>query len=308
MKSLFLSLISLSLTAQVAVPVVPQGAAQAVVSAEQPADKAKPPAPPKRPWSNVTTLSYVATAGNAEGQTIGFGNDFLYKWSQSAFSLKVSAIRVNSTVVTRSATGTSLADYSLGEQHIATTTAEAYSVNGRFDHRLKDKDRWYWFGGAGWERNRPAGLDNKFTSQAGFGRIWADLDRSRFRTDAGFGYTYEQPLVPPVGFRASYNTVNFTSQLKQKVGASSLYTVDLALTDNLSDSPDCIGVLRQGLTVSINKTMALKIGYDLAYKNRPNLIPVDIFTEAAPPVSLGKISVLAKRTDTTFTTSLVITL
>jgi len=290
MKSLFLSALCLSMSAQTPGS-VPQ--------------LASPSAP--RPWNNVTTLSYVATAGNAQGQTVGFGNEFLYRLAQSLFSLKAGAIRVNTTVVTRTATGTSLQDYLLSENRIPTTTAEAYFLNGRYDHRLKEKDRWYWYGGAGWERNRPAGLDNKYTSMAGFGRIWADSDRTRLRTDAGFGYTREQPLVPPANFQSNYGTFNVTSQFKQKIGASSLYTVDLTLTDSLSDSQDYLGVLRQGFTVSINKTMALKVGYDVAYKNHPNLIQVEVFTNALPPVSLGKISVPAKKTDTVFTTSLVIT-
>lgn len=287
MKPFLLSLIGLSLAAQAPAPELSQ------------------PAP--RAWSNVTTLSYVATTGNAEGQTVGFGNEFLYKWDQSVFSLKARAIRVNTTVVKRSATGTSLEDYVLGENRASTTTAEAYGLNGRFDHRLKDKDRWYWYGGAGWEKNRPAGLDNKYSTTMGFGRIWADRDRTKFRTDVGFGYTHEQPLVAPDGFQANYGTINFTSQFKQKVGANSLYTMDLAFTNNLSDSRDYQGVLRQGFSVAINKSLALKIGYDVVYKNKPNLIPVEVFTAALPPLSLGSISVPAKKTDTVFTTSLVIT-
>lgn len=287
MKPFLLSLIGLSLAAQAPAPEIPQSAPRA--------------------WSNVTTLSYVATTGNAKGQTVGFGNEFLYKWGQSVFSLKARAIRVNTTVVTRSATGTSLEDYVVAENRTSTTTAETYGLNGRFDHRLKDKDRWYWYGGAGWEKNRPAGLDNKYSATTGFGRIWADQDRTKFRTDVGFGYTHEQPLVTPVDFQANYGTVNFTSQFKQRVGANSLYTMDLAFTGNLSESRDYQGVLRQGFSVAINKSLALKVGYDMVYKNKPNLIPVEVFTVALPPLSLGSISVPAKKTDTVFTTSLVIT-
>jgi len=286
-KPFLLSLIGLSLAAQTPTPENLQ--------------------PPPRAWNNVTTLSYVATTGNAEGQTVGFGNEFLFRWEQSTFSLKATAIRVNTTVVTRSATGTSLEDYALGETRTSTTTAEAYGLNGRFDHRLKDNDRWYWYSGAGWEKNRPAGLDNKYSVTTGFGRIWADLDRTKLRTDMGFGYTHEQPLVEPDGFQANYGTINFTSELKQKLGANSLYTMDLAFTNNLSDSRDYQGVLRQGFSVAINKSLALKVGYDVVYKNKPNLIPVEVFTTALPPVSLGNISVSAKKTDTVFTTSLVIT-
>ncbi len=54
MKPLLLSLIGLSLVAQT------------------PASEVPKPAP--RAWSNVTTLSGVVTSGNAQGQTVGFGN------------------------------------------------------------------------------------------------------------------------------------------------------------------------------------------------------------------------------------------
>ncbi len=342
MKSLFLSMLCLSLTAQTSAPVpqqeptVPSGAAnqegprdspaqeaparaapaQEAPAPEGPAKEAQtkeaqakvpPTAPSKRPWNNVTTFSYVATAGNAQGQTVGFGNEFLYKWAQSVFSLKAAAIRVNTTVVTHSATGTSLENYQLTDERTNTTTAESYLLNGRYDYRLKDKDRWYWYGEAGWERNRPAGLGNKYNSMTGFGRIWADSERTKFRTDAGFGYTHEQPLVPPDNFQSSYCTFNLTSQFKHKVGASSLYIADLTLTDNLSHSQDYQGVLHQELTTSINKTLAMKLGYDVTYKNHPNLILVDVYTNTLPSESLGTISIPAKKIDTAFTTSLVIT-
>lgn len=260
-----------------------------------------------RPWSNVSTLSFVATGGNSQGQTLGMGNEYQYKWTQSALALKAGAIRANSTVVSRSATGQSLEDYQVLESRVKNTTAETYFANGRYDHRLKDQDRWYWYGGAGWERNRPAGLENKYAATGGFGRIWFDSEGSKFRTDAGFGYTHEQPMVKPTGFNADYGTFNFTAQLRQQIGANSQYAMDLELTDNLKETKDYQGVLRQGLTVSLNKTLALKVGLDLIYRNLPKSFPVRVVSSLNPGQELGLVPFEAKKLDTLFTTSLVIT-
>lgn len=266
------------------------------------------PAAPARPWSNVSTLSFVATNGNAVGQTLGFANDYGYKWALTSLSLKTSAVRASNTLVNRTATGTTLDNAVVAEQKITTTTAEMFGASARLDHRLKDKDRFYGFMGAGWERNRPAGLDSRTTAVAGVGRIWADSDRTKFRTDLGIGWAHENPVVPPPGFKHNYGTWSLNSQFKQKVGASSLYGLDLSVTDSLSNSRDWQGFLKQGLQVTINSKFALKVGYDLFYRNLPNLIGVTVFdTSVDPAVSIGKISIPAKKLDTVFTTSLVVT-
>lgn len=259
-----------------------------------------------RPWKDVATLSYVATAGNAEGQALGLSNDYAYRWSQSAFVLKAAALRVSSTTVERTAIGATLDSATVQEKRSTRTTAENYTLNARYDHRLKDKDRWYWFSGLGWERNRPAGLDNRYAATLGFGRIWVDSPGTRFRTDLGLGYTREQPLVEPVGFKGTFGTANLSSQLKQKFGPNADYGLDLSLVESLMEQDDYQGTLRQGLTVTLNRTLALKVGFDLSYRNRPNLIGIDAFTPA-PPVNLGKVFIPARRLDSAFTTSLVLT-
>ena len=265
------------------------------------------PKPIPKPWSNISNLSFVATDGNAQGQTLGFANDFTYKWGLSTLSIKASALRANSTVVSRTAIGTSLSDAVLDEKRVTTTTAEMFGLGGRLDHRLKGMEQLYGYTAANWERNRPAGLDSRSALTAGIGRIWADSDATKFRTDLGVGWTYERPLVIPAGFKQSYGTINVNAQFNQKLGTASLYTLDMAAIDNLSTSRDWQGSVKQALTVTMSARFALKVGYDLVYRNQPNLIRVEAFTTAVPPVSLGTISIPAKKTDSVFSTSLVVT-
>ncbi len=266
---------------------------------------AQNPAP--RPWTDVATLSYVATSGNAIGQTFGFGNDFTRKWDLSTLTLKVGAIRSESTLVQRYAFAQTMEEARVEEKRTTTLTAAAYFFSGRYDHRLKDKDRWYWYGATGWERNRPAGLENRTVATAGVGRIWLDSDRTKWRTDAGFGATREDPLVAPVDFQHTFGTFNFTSALKHRFNGTVDYTADLAAMENLRDTSDWVGVLKQGLTVAMTKRMALKVGLDLNYRNKPNLISVDVRLPEDTTSVLGKMIVKAKKLDTVTTTSLVIT-
>lgn len=260
-----------------------------------------------RSWADIATLSFVATSGNSEGQTMGFSNNFAWKRDKSLLVVKAGAVRVSSTTVDRVAVGSSLEEARLIEVRNHRTTAENYYLNTRYDHRLKEADRWYWYGGAGWERNTPAGLDNRYAATGGFGRIWSDSADTRFRTDAGLGYTLERPVTEPVGFHPRYGTFNLTADLKQRVGAQAMYSAELGLAQNLADQEDTLGILRQGLLVNINHTLALKVGYDMTYRTRPNLIAVDAFSPTVPPVKIGQIFVSAKKLDTLFTTSLVIT-
>lgn len=260
-----------------------------------------------KPWTDVATLSYVATSGNAIGQTIGLGNDYTHKWSLSTLAVKLGAIRAESTLVQRFAIADSLEAAKVQEQRRTTLTAATYFLNARYDYRLKDKDRWYWYSASGWERNRPAGLENRFVATAGMGRIWLDSERSKWRTDAGFGTTREDPLVAPPDFRHTFATFNFTSSLKHRFNGSVDYAADLAATDNLRDTTDWIATFKQGLTVAMTRRMALKVGLDLNYRNRPNLIAVEVRTPADPTVVLGKVIIAAKKLDTVTTTSFVIT-
>lgn len=263
--------------------------------------------PVVKPWSDVATLSYVATSGNAIGQTFGFGNDYTRKWSLSTLAVKLGAIRAESTQIQRSAFADSLDAARVQEHRNTSLTAAAYFLSSRYDYRLKDKDRWYWYGASGWERNRPAGLENRFMATAGLGRIWMDSERTKWRTDAGFGTTKEDPLVVPPDFRRTFATFNFTSSLKHRFNGTVDYSADLAATDNLRDTTDWIATLKQGLTVAMTRRMALKVGLDLNYRNRPNLIAVEVRRPAEPSEVLGKVIVSAKKLDSVMTTSLVIT-
>jgi putative salt-induced outer membrane protein YdiY len=259
-----------------------------------------------RTWSNVTTLSFVATSGNSIGQTIGFYNDFTKKWNTTTLLVKSRMIRTEATYGRRTAIGPSLEEAVVHEIHSSSVTAENYFMSARADYRLKDKDKWYCYSGTSWEQNLPIGLDNRYTATAGVGRILADKGKSNWRVDAGLGATREEPVIVPAGFQKDFATFNLTSSFKHKFRENVNYSADFSCTYNLKELEDRLAVLKQGLTVTMTKGTALKVGFDMNHRNKPALVSVRVYTADDPPVALGNLALPAKKFDTTATTSLVI--
>ena len=263
-------------------------------------------AAPKRPWSDKAALSYVAVGGNATSQSLGLSNEYKYTWSDAAFSFNVGGVRVATTTVSRTAMGTSLADAAVVETRTSTTGTETYYGNLRYDHNLTE--RLQWFGSAGWERNLPAGLEARYTGLAGLGYWWIKADRTKFFTDAGAGYTKENQVVRPAGTDDHFATFRLGVKVERKLFETSLFTSELNVSDSLKDSQNYLGVWRNAFTTTLSSRLALKVGYDVTYANKPAFVGVDVVQTpvTTPPVILGQVPFQVKKTDTVFTTSLVI--
>lgn len=282
----------------------------AALGAQAPPAPAPTPAPapaPKRPWSDKASLSFVSVGGNAESQSFGFANEYKYAWSNASFAFNAGGVRVNTTTFNRSASGPDMNTVTLVQTETKATTAESYYANLRYDHDITE--RLHWFGSAAWDRNVPSGIDSRAIGTAGLSYWWAKSDRTKFRTDLGLGYSKITPVLMTPGFQDSFGTWSFGAAFEKKFLAASSFTSTLTLTDSLKDSQDYLGVWQNALTVAMSPHLALQVGYNLTYKNKPASIGVDVVQTpvANPPVILGQVPVLLKQTDTMFTTSLVVT-
>lgn len=261
---------------------------------------------PKRPWSDKAALSYVAVGGNASSQSLGFSNEFKYTWADAVFAFNAGGVRVATTTIDRSALGSSLATATVLETRTTKTSTETYFANLRYDHNITE--RLLWFGSAGWERNIPAGLDARYTGLAGLGYWWIKEDRTKFFTDAGMGYTKETLVFTPVGTDDGFATFRLGAKFEKKLFATSVFTSELNVSDSFKDTQNYLAVWRNGFTTTLSARLALKVGYDVTYKNKPASVGVDVVQTpvATPLVILGQVPFQLKKTDTVFTTSLVI--
>jgi putative salt-induced outer membrane protein YdiY len=182
-------------------------------------------------WSDKAEMSYVVTAGNSETTTLGLKNTLTRAWEKSAFTLKAGAIRADSTRTSTFAVGL-VDDFAVREDSVTEKTAENYYINGRYERKIHE--RLYWYGSAGWERNIFAGIDNRYSAQAGVGNIWVDRDDLKFKTDYALTYTDQKDVVEVADRDSKFLGARFAWAYLHKFGKNTTYENLLALDMNLS--------------------------------------------------------------------------
>ncbi len=255
---------------------------------------------PKRPWSNAAELSAVWTGGNSESNTLGFKNDYKYKFEKGLFSWKTGAIRVENTSITRFAEGTP-DNFNVIEDKKDEVTDEKYYTDLKYEHEISE--RFFWFTGLHWDRNEFAGIRNRYELAAGVGNVWVDKQRTKFKSDYGLQYTDEQAVFEPLGFDGAYASLKLTYSLMQKIGASATFAQSFSLVENLEETSDFRVDLDSSLSASLTQSLAIKVGLQLLYDNEPALRQIPLIAGGAP---VGQVLFELDELDTVFTTSLVI--
>lgn len=267
--------------------------------AEDPA----PPAEPLPPWSATSELGIVWTSGNAETSTIGFKAQVLRRWEPVALlTIKAGAVKAESTTIERTATVTNSGNVKVDEDENTETTAENYFLNGQYDRKITEK--FLWFVGAGWDRNEPAGVRNRYTAAAGLGNLWVNTDTVKFKTNYGLTGTKQDDVVENPDESDTFLGARLSYDYLHKFGTNTVYTSTLAVDDNLDETSDWRADMINAIAVSMNKRLALKVSLQWLYDNEPSLIEVDVDN---PPVGGPEtVFVEADDLDSIFTASLVV--
>ncbi|HKB08394.1 MAG TPA: DUF481 domain-containing protein [Candidatus Polarisedimenticolia bacterium] len=276
-----------------------------VARAQDAPPPAAPTAPPPTAWSDAAEFSYVATSGNSESSTLGFKNTLGRKWDNSSFELKAAAIRAENTTITRTAVGLSPASFIVIEDKDTALSAESYLLAGRFDRKVSE--RVFWFGGAGWSRNRFSGIENRYEAAAGVGNIWVSSERAKFRTDYALSYTKEEDVVEAPDVKKTFGGFRFSSKYEQKIGTGTTYVNETIIDENLNDTSDLRATMLNSVAVAMSKRLALKVSLQWLYDHQPAFRQIDLL-DAPPPggVKIGTVLDQLDTLDTIFTTSLVV--
>ncbi len=256
-------------------------------------------------WSDTAEFSYVATAGNSEATTLGFKDTLGRKWAKSSFELKTGGVRAETTTKTRIAVGSSPGSFSVIEEKDTAVSAENYFLGGRFDHTISG--RVFWFAGAGWSRNRFAGVENRYETAGGLGNLWIDTDRTKFRTDYALSYTKEDDLVQAPNVKDKFAGFRVSSKYERKIGDNTTFVDDLAIDENLDETTDLRANMVNSVAVSMSKRLALKVSLQWLYDHQPAFKQIDLL-DAPPPAGVKTGTVLDEldTLDTIFTASLVV--
>ncbi len=284
-----LSTLALAATARSQSP-VPTGAA----AVDEKAFKADAPGL----YANAD-LSYVLTSGNSSSSSLGFKGDITRRFTKQSISFAAGGIRASSSPDARIAVGTP-SDF---EVQIPETepTAEAYYGRGRYDYKLSD--RLFYTLGAGWERNRFSGIENRWVVDTGVGYIFLNDARTSFRAAAGITYTSEDYTAPDdrdgsfIGARVGWD-------FRQQLFSATTFTHTLVGDQSFEDSAARRLDAQFGLHVAMSSKLGLKVNWRILYNNLPPSTEVPLFTTGGVPTGL---TVLApyKKTDQGLSVSLV---
>ena len=266
-----------------------------------------PPAEKKLGWTNSAELGFVATSGNTETTTLGLKDTLARDWERSRFEVKLGAIRVDTTTRRLFAVGDTPADFTVEEDKDSALTAENYFLTGRYDKKITDT--FFWFAGAGWDRNRFSGIDNRYQGFGGVGNIWFDTDRRKWRTDYSLTATKEEDVVEPPDFDGTFFGVRFSSNFMQKFGASGSYGNDTIVDENVEDTQDLRVNMTNWVAVNMSDHVALKVSLQWLFDNQPAQQVVNLYPTTDPGgigAPIGTVLADLDELDSIFTTALVI--
>ena len=260
-------------------------------------------------WSDVADFSLVATDGNAETETLGFKNKLLRRWKKAVFELNAGGIRAESTTVSRLfAVGPNASNFNVTRETRTEKTAENYYLNGKYGRTITE--RFFWYTGAGWDRNEFAGIKNRYAASGGGGNIWVDEEKVHFLTDYALTYTDQEDVVEDPNVDDTFPGFRFSWTYKHDFTETTTYGNDLILDANLDESDDWRGNMINWVAVNINSHLALKVSLQWLYDNLPSLGEVPLFD--ADPDAGGveqpdsPVLVELDDLDTLFTISLVV--
>ncbi len=246
-------------------------------------------------------LSYVLTSGNSSSSSLGFKGDVTQRWGKHSVGFAAGGIRASSSPDTRIALGTPGAFEVLIPD--AEPTAEAYYGRGRHDYKLSA--RLFYTLGTGWERNRFAGIENRWVVDSGIGCILVNNARTSFRSAAGITYTNENYTATELGRDGSFIGLRIGWDFRQKLLESTTFSHSFIFDQSLEDSVARRFDAQFGVHVAMNARLGLKLNWRVLHNNRPPFTALPLFT---PVGVLTGLSVLApyKKTDQGVSVSLVL--
>ncbi len=253
-------------------------------------------------WRDTAEFSLVTTTGNSEVQTLGLKNKLWREWGKSLLELNGGAVRSESTQIERTAVGTP-DDFDVDEDSDTELTAEHYYFNGRYSREITD--RLLWFGSAGWERNRFAGIDDRYTAGGGIGNIWLDREDLKFRTDYALTFTKQEDVAANPDVDDTFLGLRFSWAYSNRFGENTVYTNDLILDENIDETDDFRANMTNSVAVAINERLALKVSHQVLYDNEPSLVEVDLFDSSGNDTG-ETVLIELDEIDTVFTASLVV--
>jgi len=257
-------------------------------------------------WFDTAELGYTLTTGNSDTATFSFGNILKRLWDNAKFEFKVGGLRAETTTVTKIAIGPDDQNFSVAKTEDTEVNAEKYYADAEYFREIHK--RLYWNAGAGWFRNRDAGIQDRYSAYAGVGNLWWDRDDLKFNTSYNLSYTDQTDVIDNPATEDSFPGFRLSWAYFNKFGQNTEYTQDFTFNVSLDEFDDYYWNMTNAVAVNMTKMLALKVSLIWLYNNIPAVTEVPLFD--APPdqggTQTGTALVPLDELDTIFTVALVV--
>jgi hypothetical protein len=272
-----------------------------------PAVSAPAAEPPPPGWYSTADLSFVLSEGNTRTNTLGAKLNLDRLWERSTWKNTASFVRTAVGEPTRRAVGTSAADARI-EDGPRVTKSEKIYADSNFERRVSD--RFFWNTGATFDRDRFAGLESRILAKAGVGYLWVNREDARFATGLAATFAAQDDVVEDPETSASFVGLQFVADGERRFGGGRqhIFKSKLVLDENLQDTDDLRLTWDNSLAAAMTRTLALKVGFLVAFDNLPQLVEFPLYIPTAQGLALSDLVVpgRAEKVDITATVSLVI--
>ncbi len=214
---------------------------------------------PESPWKGNLGLSYLATSGNTD--TSSFGLDLKLERTPDPWGFEVVAL------------------FTRADEN-GVTTAERYMAGVRGKRALNE--RWDLFAGLSGEKDEFAGYDLLALFEVGATYKALTGPRHLLSFDLGATYTDESRIAPAAD--VSYVGAVAGLAYEWKISETASFTERLLFYPNLDTSDDWRASSVTALQAAISSRLAVKVGYEIRYRNQP--IGANDDTDTTTKVSL----------------------
>lgn len=223
-----------------------------------------PPAGPPPLWTGSADFSYLSTSGNSSTSSLGGGLELFYKPAPWTFSLNAAYLRSSSR------------DDTTGEKVL---TAEQFKGGLKGSRDLTAAIDIYT--GGTYLRNTFSGLDSLIGIGAGAGYKLFNTPSQFLRTEAGFGYTWENQTT---GLDRNYANAHLGIGYKWVFSKTAQFTNDFGFLLDLADTNNWIINDTAAVTATLTSVFAIKASWTILYRKEP--VPGFKKTDTATAVSL----------------------
>lgn len=205
------------------------------------------PPPPDPIWFGKGEFSFLSTSGNTDTTSIGGGLELNYRPKPWLFTLKGAYLRAATD---------------------GFTTAESFAGSLRASRDLTE--RLDVFVGAGYLRNRFAGINSLYSFDTGAGYKILLGPAHFLRVEGGVGYTREEDIILGVTQPSrGYANARAGTSYKWQFTKAAAFTNDFGFLLDLDETANWFINDKAAITAAISSVFSLQASWTLLYRNQP---------------------------------------